>query len=98
MHEDNNRDGTEESTSTQTIPLRGRHVKIRGSVKRNLCISSSDCSGFAPPKLVNERHREICEIIDRRRVRDGEVHGYIKHDAQGNVVDWQVDEALLGAE
>jgi len=88
-------DATEESTDTQTIPLHGRHIEIGGSVKRNLCVSTSDCSGFAPPTRVNEKLRAICEAIDRRKVRDGEVHGYIEHDTDGSVVDWDVDGALL---
>jgi len=88
-------DAPEEPTDTQTVPLRGRHTEIRGSVKRTLCILSSDCSGFAPPTRVNEKHREICEMIDRRKVRDGEVHGHIEYDADGSVVDWDVDEVLL---
>jgi hypothetical protein len=93
--QDRTDDATEEPTDTQTIPLRGRHIEIRGSVKRNLCISSSDCSGFVPPARVSEKHRAICETIDRRKVRDGEVHGHIEYDADGTVVDWNVDEALL---
>jgi len=88
-------DTTDAPTNTQTIPLRGRHIKIRGSVKRNLCINSSDCSSVAPPTRVNEIHRAICEMIDRRKVHDEEVHGYIEHDTDGNVVDWDVDEGLL---
>jgi hypothetical protein len=90
-------DATEGPTDTQTIPLRGRHIEIRGTVKRNLCISSRDCSGFVPPIRVSEKHRAICEVIDRRKIRDGEVHGHIAYDADGTVVDWDVDEGLLGA-
>lgn len=78
---------------TERIPLkgmrRGKHTERRG-----LVIQSSDCEDFAPPKHVNDKHREIQREIDRRKVRDGEVHGYIEHDGE-EVTDWNVEERLL---
>lgn len=57
-------------------------------------IRSSDCEDPFPPKHVNDKHREIQQMIDRRKVRDGEVHGWIEHNGE-EVTDWQVDEGLL---
>jgi len=76
------------------IPLRGSRTDSASKSIRGLVIKSSDCEGFAPPKHVNDKHRELQREIDRRKVRDGEVHGYIEHDGE-QVTDWGVDEELL---
>ena len=75
---------------TTKIPLRG----TRCDGLRGLCIKSSDCEDFAPPKHVNDKHREIQRMIDRRKVDDGETHGYIEHNGE-EVTDWEIDGKLL---
>jgi hypothetical protein len=89
-------DPTTDDESTHTIPLHGSHIEIRGSVKKSLSMLSSDCRGTVPPAAVTDKHREIVERIDRRKIRDGETHGYIKHDANGEVTDSHVDPELIG--
>jgi hypothetical protein len=61
---------------------------------RGLVIKSSDCQSFAPPRHVNQKLAEIQRDIDRRKVQDGEEHGYIEHDGE-RVTDWGVDDKLL---
>ena len=77
----------------ERIPLKGmRRGKYRE--RRGLMIQSSDCEDFAPPKHVNDKHRELQREIDRRKVHDGKVHGWIEHDGE-QVTDWHIDEELL---
>lgn len=80
-------------TEIERIPLRGMRAG-EPRERRGLKIRSSDCETFAPPKHVNDKHREIHKMIDRRKVRDGEVHGWIEHDGK-QVTNWYVDEDLL---
>ncbi len=72
------------------IPLRG----TRRDGLRGLVIKSSDCDEFAPPKHVNDKHREIQRKIDRRKVDDGKTHGYIEHNGE-EVTGWEIDDKLL---
>lgn len=79
--------------STERIPLHGVRMNGRRK-KRGLGIRSSECADGFPPRHVNEKHREIQERIDRRRVRDGVEHGWIEHDGE-KVTDWHVDDDIL---
>lgn len=81
--------------ATKRIPLYGTRTddSERKSL-RGLGIKSSDCERFAPPPCVNEKHRELQQKIDRRKVKDGEVHGWIEHNGD-EVTDWKIDEELL---
>jgi len=81
-------------TETTTLPLYGTRTDGARKSIRGLSIKTSDCDGFAPPAHVNEKHRELQRKIDRRKVRTGEVHGYIEHDGE-RVTDWDVDDDLL---
>lgn len=74
---------------TKRIPLRGS----RTDGLRGLVIKSSDCDSFAPPRHVNKKHRELQRKIDRRKVRDGETHGWIEHDGE-RVTDWHIDDEV----
>jgi len=81
-------------SDTERIPLVGTRTDSKLNSLRGLSIKSSDCSSIAPPVHVNDKHAEIQREIDRRKVKDGEQHGWIEHDGE-QVTDWQVDEDLL---
>lgn len=79
--------------SKQRIPLKGTRTTGRKQI-RGLSIKQSDLSDPVPPAHINDKHREIQQLIDRRKVTDGETHGWIEHDGE-QVTDWNVDEKLL---
>ena len=80
--------------SKTKLPLYGTRTDDTINSIRGLVIKSSDCESFAPPAHVNQKHREIQRKIDRRKVRDGKQHGWIKHDGE-QVTDWHVEDRLL---
>lgn len=77
----------------ERIPLIGLRSNGRKKM-RGLKIRASDCADPFPPAHVNAKHRDIQQAIDRRKVRDGEEHGWIEHDGE-QVTDWHIDDCLL---
>ena len=78
----------------ERISLTGIRTNGGWKDKRGLSIKSSNCESFAPPPHVNEKHAEIQQMIDQRKVKDGEKHGWIEHDGH-KVTDWHVDNELI---
>lgn len=80
---------------THRIPLIGkRYTPSHGKEKRGLVIQSSDLPDTVPSPEVNEKHREIQQKIDRRKVEHGKQHGWIDVDDHGEVVAFNVDDNL----
>lgn len=80
----------------ERIPLYGKHVSFDRTDReiRGLVIRSSDCENAVPPQSVHEKHEELNNTIDKRKITDGEQYGWIEHE-NGTVTDWEIDDDIL---